>query len=143
MIEIARGLHDLGYKTNLETSGVIIAPQVFQEFDMVSLDIKTPGSGVPHDQFLTEGIRSTVSHHKDVQVKAIIKTEDDLNYLELFYEDLLLREGRPLILTPCADNTHRDVTAKEINDIIQMILDWNKSYNIRIIGQQHKLLAFR
>ena len=144
MIESSRLLKALGYKTSIETSGVVISQQVFNEFDFVSLDVKTPSAKVPLTPELIQGILYTAKNHRGAQVKAVITDAADLAWIRLHLMELLVPTDpyiRPLVLTPCADNTKEDVHIEQIARVCNMIQDWNEGFNITTIVQQHKLYA--
>lgn len=138
-------LREYGFQTSLETSGVAIDADLFYLFDYVSLDIKTPGSGVPVTDEMIDLAYSAFSLHQGMQVKVIIADENDLKWVEeklyKFYHPR--SKGRPLIMTPCAYNVKQEVPMSEFQRIMQMIIDWNKGYNIVAIPQIHKLFSFR
>lgn len=142
IVALAQMFHDVGHKVNLETSGAILDSQVMSHFDFISLDIKTPSSGVPfegiHVGLLTDYALST----PNVYVKAVVANAEDLKYLEENFKPLLLREDNPLVLTPCADTTKKALDHEDIRKTVSMILEWNREYHVRTIVQQHKFIDY-
>lgn len=139
-------LNSHGKRVSLETSGGIIDSSVFRLCYAVSLDIKTPSSGIHLEDKTIEALISSAYLFSNVQLKCVIADETDLAFIENNFMELLdppvATRVNGIVLTPCADNTVKEVPPSEISDIINTILNWNKSYNIRIIAQQHKLLNY-
>lgn len=140
---LSRQLQGLGFKTSIETAGLIFNYVVFDNFDLVSADIKTPGSGVVLSQDNINSLHQLAFYSNKVQLKAIVANEGDLEFLEKNFMRLLRStEISPIILTPCADNTRKAVPPSELARLTGLIKEWTKAYNIRIIAQQHKLLTY-
>ena len=134
-----------GLRTNLETSGTIIDSQAFNCFDQVSLDIKTPNTGVELGADVLAALYQVIEKMPQVYAKAVVRDQEDLDWLLQHFSGLLQDHAfmsHPIILTPCADNTKGPVPTKELQRITQMILNWNQGYNIRVVAQQHKLLGY-
>lgn len=124
--------------TSLETSGVVFDDQVVYSVDRLSIDIKTPSSGVtPTYEMLVKIWK--LSKTRGVQVKCVITDRHDLDWIEKNIDSFLYSDT-PLILTPAAGTDH---SIERMQKIMDMILDWNKDYNIRVIPQIHVLLKFR
>lgn len=141
VVTLAKELRSYGYKTNLETSGMILDSEVFDYFDYVSLDIKTPSSKIILDEATINIIKHCWLSHSGAQLKAVITDSNDLNWIKDNFGDLLLqRKGKTLVLTPAAGD---DFTVERMSNIVSMILNWNEGFNIRIIPQIHRLLGFR
>lgn len=142
LAQLCHALHRVSLKVNLETSGVILVPQLFTHFDYVSMDIKTPSSGV---KLLPEAI-AEITHlgktHTNIYLKVVIASKVDFLWLEDNFFTLLLHSKNPIVITPCADTTKKPVNVNAITDTISMLMDLNKDYNIRVIAQQHKLLSY-
>ena len=133
-----------GYLVSIETSGLIIDSAVFSKAYAVSLDIKTPSSGVTLTHANINALIECAYMHNEVQLKAVVSSMADLEFLEDNFTTILSpacsTRVKPLILTPCADNTNKDVEAVELLKIVEMCMGWNKRYHIRIIPQIHKWL---
>lgn len=148
LMTLASLLHKQGIKVSLETSGMILDTEVFALFDHLSLDIKTPSSTVPVSIDCARTLINVIKGHPSAQLKAVIWNEDDLGWLYVNCWQILRDFSMsPLILTPGSPimtdiEDIRDVV-KGWTKIIDMILEWNKQYNIRVIPQIHKLFGWR
>jgi len=150
MITIGDRLRALAYHVNMETSGQIIDERVFQHFNTVSIDAKTPSSGVPATPAMLDALKCLLKRGKALkyldtiyQVKAVIQDEGDLEWvdenLRFLWVDFSIK---PLTLTPWWGPQSIELPITEISDTVGMILDWNQGYNIRVIPQIHKILQF-
>ena len=146
IVKLAGLLHILGFKTSLETSGTVINQQVFSHFDFVSLDIKLPSTGVDFTAEQIESIYEIKNHHPGTQVKVVVSNEDDLAWVQEHLAKFInpLSKSAPLIITPNSPYIKDGVTqeASKYYDLMMMIVDWNKGYNIIVVPQIHKLLSF-
>jgi 7-carboxy-7-deazaguanine synthase len=141
---LSRELRQLGRNVMLETSGKIANFEP-TDFTYVSLDMKTPSSSVEAtlDEFKWLYL---MREWPNVQVKAVISDQNDLEWLESMslmnasYNHLTMSGFgiNPLVLTPAAGPKS---TVDDIRNRVQLILDWNRYYKIRIIVQQHVLLS--
>lgn len=145
--DLAKQLRGKGYFVSVETSGLIFVPNVFNMLHYVSMDIKTPSSGIElTPSFLTE-YQHLAENHPGAQFKAVILDHGDLAFVSgqlrfLYSTNPMMRS--PLILTPGVKNTKSTANLSEkLNEVVQMILQWNEGYNIRVIAQQHALLSYR
>jgi 7-carboxy-7-deazaguanine synthase len=142
---LALEFHALGLKTSIETSGTILDQEVFSYFDYVSLDIKPPSTGVNFTFQQLQAIYDFKSQHTGAQVKVVISDEYDLTWVTQNLGQFInpLSKATPLILTPNSpfikDGQQEDAT---YYDLMMMIVNWNKGYNIVVIPQIHKLLQF-
>jgi 7-carboxy-7-deazaguanine synthase len=146
LLRIIHMLTHKGYLVSIETSGMIIDYKVFKAAYSVSMDIKTPSSGITLTKENIARLIECAFMVDEVQLKAVITNHKDLEFIKenfgILLEPMSTKRVKPLILTPCADNTKRDVPSDELLKTTEMIKDWNKAYHIRIISQQHKLLHF-
>lgn len=140
--KLCREFAKKGYAVNLETSGLIINYALFEEFNYISMDIKTPSSGVHLTDENLSHIHRVYKWHTGLQLKAVISNQEDLDWLYEKFEQILTGDGPAMILTPCADTTHNHPNTVDIARTVQMIRKWDNRYNIRIIPQIHKLLNF-
>lgn len=134
-------LNAKGFRVSIETSGLIIDPTVFRKAYAVSLDIKTPSSGVQLTQDNIDALISCAYMYEEVQLKAVIMNQADLDFIHTHFYSLLVpstSKVKPLVLTPCADNTKGAISPKTILETTDLCLEWNNRYNIRIIPQVHK-----
>jgi organic radical activating enzyme len=129
---------------NVETSGTLFPESLFgpgnstDYVDQISLDIKTPSSGVILTLAQLVELQRA-SEKKNVYVKAVIATTKDLDFVLDFFKDTKVNN---LTLTPC------EKKGKFYSvDSIYKVLDKRKinlgTNSIRVIAQQHKLLSFR
>lgn len=144
MHEILETLGARGYLVSIETSGLIIDSSVFSKSYAVSLDVKTPSSGVEMTTANIHALIECAYMHNEVQLKAVVSSEADLEFIEDNFMTILnpacSTRLKPMILTPCADNTNKDVEAGELLALVDLCMRWNKRYHIRIIPQIHKWL---
>lgn len=144
---LAKQLRGKGYLVSVETSGLIFVPSVFNMLHYVSMDIKTPSSGIEVTPNFLNEYKRLAENHPGAQFKAVILDCGDLAFvaseLRFLYEtNPMIRS--PLILTPGVKNTKTAANlAAKLNEVVQMILQWNAGYNIRVIAQQHALLSYR
>jgi 7-carboxy-7-deazaguanine synthase len=132
----------LDYEINLETSGTLFPPQVFQTgityFDTISLDIKTPASGVHLDSTQISHLKHS-AQYTNVYIKAVIAAPNDLHFVLDILKGLNVFN---LVLTPC------EIEGKFFPvDKIYEVLD-ERGHNLytqplRIISQQHKTQNYR
>ena len=133
---------------SLETSGMILESSIFRFFDYISMDIKTPSSKVHVTLEQIDFIARVAAAHSGVQLKAVIWDEFDLTWIEQscfrFIDPTSF--GKPLILTPgspeVTEKTDRLELIAHWQKIYDMIQNWNKGYNIRIVPQIHKIFSW-
>jgi organic radical activating enzyme len=132
------------YTSNLETSGTRFPSYIFGKFgcidcfNTVSLDIKTPSSGVVLDAKQIAGL-ITACQSTEVYTKAVIATPEDIEFVLCVFKGVDINN---LVLTPCElDGNFSSL------DMIYQTLDKYRvdvgSMGLRIIAQQHKLLGYR
>lgn len=143
--ELAELLKGDGFSPVLETSGLIIDEEVFSKFDYVSLDIKAPSTKVQVSEANINAIYEISKKHKWVQVKVVISNKADLDWvLEHLPQFLSLSNKHPLILTPNSPFIkHGKQSPQKYWETMEMIVKWNKGYNIVAIPQIHKLVGLR
>lgn len=141
LITLVQMLHDTGVKVVLETSGTIIHDVTFDMFDSVSLDVKTPSSGISLNACVLDAIIK-LAKRKNVFVKAVIRDKEDLDWCKKYINPLLNRHDQnPLVLTPCLCSAGL-VSTTELLSMIKTLMRWDLGYNIRVITQQHKIIGF-
>ena len=143
--QIAIGLHALGFKTSIETSGTIIDQEVFTYFDYVSLDIKLPSTGVMFTKEQIATIYAMKCQHPGTQVKVVVSNEEDLQWvLDNLYDFINpLSKSSPLIITPNSPFIKNGKQEDSVYaDLMNMVVEWNRGYNVAVIPQIHKLLGF-
>jgi 7-carboxy-7-deazaguanine synthase len=157
MMVLAGWLREMKVRSWLETSGVIVSPEVFDCFDFVSFDVKTPSSGPAcFDTDAVTKFRETVLRYDAGvrggigQVKMIVTDQRDIDWINQHFGDWLdhppLRSSvthsspGPIIITPaCGKNS----TPQEVAHRMQLAADAWVGKNVRIIAQQHAILGMR
>ncbi len=127
-----------GMQVSMETSGLIDAPSIFKMLDFISFDIKTPSTGIELTQKNIQFLNSVYDKY-NCQIKAVVTDITDLIFLETHFMPLLIDKNFPLVITPAAGKFN---SAPEILLKTELIRNWNKQYNIRVIAQQHQLLSY-
>lgn len=137
------------FNVSLETSGMVMNDAVFALFDYISMDIKSPSSGVPMPPAMLAAYQALWNWHGRVQFKVVITDQRDLDWVTANLDWLYTCNPQvrsPLILTPGVLNTQHALAsgnlAKHLLHTIDMICEWNQQYNIRVIAQQHQLLVY-
>lgn len=147
---LAERLKRKKYMLSLETSGLIFNDEVFSLFDFLSVDIKTPSSGVTITPEMIDMYKEMRQNYSGVQFKCVILNSKDIEWVNDNLKDFYVnghRTHKPLILTPGVQNTDRSkekgILGQQLMDAMELVLVWNKQYNIRVIPQIHQLLKFR
>ena len=137
LIIVTKKLKERGYRVNLEASGTVIIPSVFQLLDYISFDYKTPSTGVSTDPMLILQLAKEYPHK--FQVKSVVADDEDI--LAAWRTLCQLRAhlaGHPPFswcLTPSWERSEEFP-----RDRFQRILQKNRLLGgpFRVIGQQHK-----
>ena len=141
-----------GFYINIETSGTLFDPVVFAMCH-VSVDIKTPSSRVELSEYQLGALHAVASyeHASPAHVKAVVADGVDLEFLLNNFSKILNGSGvyRPLCITPWAYAVQEDINPAEMSSNIDQITKWVfdhkrelDSRQVRIIAQQHKLMAY-
>lgn len=141
-----------GFYINLETSGTLFDPVIFAMCH-VSVDIKTPSSRVDLSPYQIGALKavSSYEHGCPAHLKAVISDKVDIEFIASNFGDILKGNGiyRPLCLTPWAHAVQEDLDVPRMSSNVDSITNWvftNKdrvdARQVRVIGQQHKLLGF-
>jgi len=159
ILELTKVLQNHDYYVNLETSGTLFNFPVFKQFNTLSMDIKTPSSGVVLTQDMIKSI--TEGYFKsNLYLKVVISSQEDLDWLEQTFPKILTSDStcKPLSLTPCVppdvlysledqengtDKADIIGVARQGKSIMDLVWRWNKSYNIVVIPQIHKIYSFQ
>lgn len=133
-------LHGKDYKVNLESPG-IEDHNVHYMVDFVSFDIKTPCAKLKNNagKLLSDEELANIAafiipfwkdHRDTCQIKAVVKTKQDLDFLDNY-----VPRDINLILTPC-------ITSKLDTEFINVVVNYlNDKPFWRLIAQQHKFLS--
>lgn len=124
------------YFVNIEAAGTRVVDQVFDRLDYISLDYKTPATGVKTG--VANILKMAKQYPGKFQVKAVVENQEDFSDVLKSYkivEDELGAINFPWCLTPCYQTTE-NFPQKRFQDIVQ----WNQQNGgvFRVIGQQHK-----
>jgi 7-carboxy-7-deazaguanine synthase len=114
-----------GYTVQLETNGSLPLDRLpCDEALMISMDIKTPSSGM-QDAMLLENLEILSSHD---QLKFVVSGPEDMRYVE----DILGHHAIacPVIVTP--------VGGVELRAVVEWVLE--ASLNVRVLPQLQKLI---
>jgi len=138
LIPFLKLLIEYNYFIIIELTGLSYDEDIVKYVDFISLDLKTPSSGIslPKNQFKI--LSKYIVYHPNVQIKAVISDKKDFSYAVGIFS--LVHDKHPyvpLIFTPCwKDKTPSD---KLIDNIKDMLVKENIHY-IRVIVQQHKII---
>ncbi len=134
VIRLAKELKERRYFVNIEAAGTRIDNLLFDLVDYISIDYKTPSTGVKMGHRVLK--KMTEQFAGKFQIKAVVEDRIDFEACAELYDQLEL-EGTeiPFCLTP-AYNLGEKFPLKRFTDILQ----WNEhlSGQFRVIGQQHK-----
>ena len=149
VVVLAKYLRDKGVRSWLETSGWIINQEVFDMYDFVSFDIKTPSSKEAAMD------REQVDGHPtgDMQIKFIVTDKADIDYIlslavhekprqenRLSLGDVIYNRHRlygKLIITPACG---KHSTPSDVRKRMELCMEHMKGLPYRIIAQQHPFL---
>jgi len=135
-LALAQSLKEKNYYLNIEASGDRVAHDLFTLADFISIDYKTPSSGVTTPlNVLTQMIDQFSGKF---QVKSVIENIQDFNYVKNAYAEIKKDQGGShfaWVLTP-SYNTNETFPKERFKNI----LNWNESHGgfFRVVGQQHK-----
>lgn len=169
VVVLAKYLRDKGVRSWLETSGWIINQEVFDMYDFVSFDIKTPSSKEAamdreqvdalleycHHRLSTIYTHPNNSGHPsgDMQIKFIVTDKADIDYiLSIAVHEHPSHENR-LALGDAIYNRHRlygkliitpacgkHSTPSDVRKRMELCMEHMKGLPYRIIAQQHPFL---
>lgn len=139
LLDLVRLLKKKDYFLNIEASGTLVDNDLFKEIDFISFDFKMPSSGVRTS--LKNLLKLSQKFPKKFQVKSVVQTKKDFEFLEESYKEFLQMNHSlidfPWVITP-AYNVNEAFPLERF----QKIIEWNMSSGgrFRVIGQQHKWL---
>lgn len=116
----------LQYKISLETNGTIY-DDIIKEIDFVSVDIKTPSSGMKNDFTV---LQKVLDNTKDGQLKAVISDENDYLFVKNSLNEIDLKF--PLILQP-------NFFELSYKDLFSLYSKNPVDHELRILMQLHKI----
>lgn len=131
VVSLIKELKQRRYWINIEAAGTRVVDEVFDLVDFVSIDFKTPSTGVKTNLKVLEKMQS--QYAGKFQIKSVVANEED------FREALRARESfdvdLPWVLTPSFEPGEEFPQERFVS-----ILQWNELAGgyFRVIGQQHK-----
>lgn len=135
-------LKKLGYFVNIEAAGTRIVDEIFDTLDFVSMDYKTPSTGVNTNRNLL--VKLAVQYPGKFQIKSVISDKRDFEATFDAFSDVLektLKQGGQgnlnWVLTPCFEPGEQ-FPRQRFLDIIELNQKFGGPF--RVIGQQHKWL---
>lgn len=145
LVDLIELLKRRGYFVNVETTGTDYAEYIFSIVDQISMDCKTPGTGVKFDIQIVEDsltLMHQIGDQHKLQLKCVVSIQDDLDFVIDTYNKLrakgLLLDYQ-MVITPCFEPKKQDnFDFPFIDHIYQTIMKNN--YKIRVILQQHKVV---
>ena len=153
MKRLAEFLAGIDVRSWLETSGLILDADVMDEFDYLSLDVKTPSSGPAC--FSDEAVAS-FRHFVEAnvyygQIKFIVTDQRDVDWISKHFADWIeygtppaespeTDERQPLVITPACG---KDSTPTQVAERVQLAATAWAGKKVRVIAQQHALLSMR
>lgn len=132
--KLIKELKPQGYWFNLEAAGTRVVEDLFELFDFISFDVKTPSTKVKFNEVVLE--KMLLKFHHKMQVKGVVEDQKDFD----FYQSVRSKFSdykTTWVITP-AFNNEEDLPFKRVDQI----LNWNQSLDnpFRVILQQHKVI---
>jgi len=139
VMKLVGALKNKGFWINIEATGAEVPHDIFDLLDFISIDFKTPSTGVLGN---IEVIKQMASQYIDrFQVKSVIENNLDFDYVVKAKNTLEQKIGKinfPWVLTP-SFNTGEDFPKERVLEIIKRNENL-KENAFRVIVQQHKWL---
>ena len=137
-LALTRELKKQGYFVNIEAAGTRIVDEIFDSLDFVSMDFKTPSTGVHTNRQLL--VKLATQYAGKFQIKSVISNKRDFEATYDAYCDVLEKSGYAnlnWVLTPCFEPGEEFPKERFLN-----IIELNQNFGgpFRVIGQQHKWL---
>jgi len=127
-----------GYYTTLETSGQLFDKEIFQVTDFLSVDAKTPSTGVECNFKVHEDLLQAPSFNNKLQIKCVVNDRVDFDFVVYYYNRFKkLLKPNQLIITPCWE-VEKELNRDFVKKIVKLVLENNLP--IRVIIQQHKII---
>jgi 7-carboxy-7-deazaguanine synthase len=136
VLALTKKLKKKNFFVNLEATGLSISEELFETLDYISMDLKTPSTGVKSSSAIIYKVAK--KYPNKFQVKSVIEHKDDFSFVHKIYEELehkLDEINFPWCLTP-AYNRDEEFPMRRFDHVIK----WNEEVGgiFRVIGQQHK-----
>ena len=124
-----------GYFITLEESGQVFNKEIFEKCDFLSLDLKTPSSGVKANIDVLK--KALLFYRQKTQIKAVVATPEDYKFVKRIYREISELKRFRFVLTPCWKKGGKlDIifTRRICSEVLK-----DKLY-CRVIVQQHKVI---
>lgn len=150
---IAEHLADKGVESWLETSGLFLDLEVFNHFDFISFDVKTPSSGpaaftpegvVQFTEFMEQFGEQLTGH-----VKMIVTGQNDVDWIKANFEHWLtgklplklsVTDPTAVSLVYITPACGKKSTPDQVRDRMLLCQKQFQGMQVRIIAQQHAIL---
>ncbi|HRS26021.1 MAG TPA: 7-carboxy-7-deazaguanine synthase QueE [Methanofastidiosum sp.] len=140
ILNLCHELRSKGYFVTLETSGQIYNEDVFDCCSFLSVDVKTPSTGVGIDWDIHRRILSR--YGEKTQIKGVVEILEDFKFIKKYYDRFFTMERiltpYQLVITPCWKVNQNMVDVDFIQYLLSLI--FQKKIFVRVIIQQHKLV---
>jgi 7-carboxy-7-deazaguanine synthase len=128
-------LHLAGFWVAIEESGQAYNEEIFKLCDFLSIDAKSPSTGVvlngeAHNRILNNFVEKT-------QIKIIVANEEDLDFAEKYCH--IYGFCKNIVITPCWNLTEGLETLKARTKWIHSEV-LKRGLNVRVILQMHKVI---
>lgn len=136
VIALAQQLKNMGYFVNIEAAGTRVVHEIFDIIDYVSMDFKTPSTGVKTN---LNTLKKLIEQYPGrFQIKSVVADKHDFEACyDAFTKLLELTNNSFLnwVVTPCYEPGELFPKERFIS-----IIELNESFGgpFRVIGQQHK-----
>jgi 7-carboxy-7-deazaguanine synthase len=137
VLELIKALKADGFYINIEAAGSRIINIIFDLVDFISMDYKSPSTGVKTKLSLLKKLNEQFSGK--FQIKTVVQDREDFDDVVLSYNELLSMSeimNFSWCLTPAFMPGQGDSFLERFQDIIKWNMDEGSLF--RVIGQQHK-----
>jgi len=127
-----------GYRVEIETNGSIDPPSYFKSVDCWSVDVKCPSSGSSYGTFKTKWLKRM---RKRDQLKFVVGTEEDLNFVRGFLNGTKLRPT--VLISPIISNSPNSLAGDVLmsqRPWLQRVAEFCKEQNVRMSLQLHRII---
>lgn len=130
-------LKSKGYFVHLEAAGQSIHTDIFDTVDFISLDCKTPSTGVKQSQEILETFMKSYAFKG--QIKSVIENFKDLDYVYDMAQSLVGPHKKQLPISWCLTPAYTPGRNFSLDFFHSLITENQRRGGFfRVIGQQHK-----